>query len=157
MAPDIEQLGAEIRGERDCGIVTFHVDAHSLAVAHVGVELVDAFVVRFGFRPLAGRWSEVDRCEAADIVQRILQRDLAYNAEIMARERAERLTSRFFQLFPTGARYFTNATFSPNPITSASSTSVVASWESISKSTFDTGVICADHTRIGIVWVQDED
>jgi hypothetical protein len=157
MESSIHQLDAEIRKDRACGEVTFQIEELGEPVAAYSVDVVDAFVTRLGFRALADGWCEVEAPEAASIVQHVLHRDLAYNLEIMPEARAATLTIRFFELFSPAARYFTNATFRRDTEVSAGTVWWVTSWEPLSTATFDAGVVCVDATRIGILWVADED
>jgi hypothetical protein len=157
MASSIDQLGAVLRGERNRGKVTFRIHVLGRPVAPYSVEVVDAFVMRLGFRALADGWREVEAHEAARVVQHILHCDLAYDLEIMPEARAAELTIRFLELFSAPTRYFTNATFRRDAEVNTGEVWRMMSWEPLSTATFDTGVVCVDATRIGILWVADED
>lgn len=153
----IETLSTEIIGQRNCGEVTFKVKNRSAAEKRSVTVVLDAFVNRLGFTDLGTNWNEIDRHGAEVILRRILHRDLAYNAVIMSIELAGELSAHFLDLFTTGARYFTNGTFYEPDDQVAADVVHGASWHPITDATFDTGVICLDEKRIGIVWVQDED
>ena len=63
-------------------------------------------------------------------------------------ERAYRLAEEFLGIFKVQPRFFTNAIFKRGRL---------SNWSPISDSTFDTGVICLSSSKIGVLWVQDED
>lgn len=82
----------------------------------------------------------------------MLCRDLAYNCEVMEAKRAHKLTDQFLTLFDDDSRHFTNSDFNPQRLDDT-----MKMWTAITKATFDTGIICVDNKRIGILWVEDED
>jgi hypothetical protein len=137
---DASILRDSILRERDCGIVTMDVRA-------IGALSIDTYVTTFGFTPLADGWRSLDRKNALRILQRVLERDLAYDTPLMEVARARLLAESFLSLFSASARYFTNGSLEPDG----------SGWDPITKSTFDHGVIAHDDHSIGIIWVQDED
>ena len=79
----------------------------------------------------------------------VLNKDLAYHAEIMPAHEASQLVAQFFDLCCTsGCRFFTNGDFSVKRS---------ASWTAATEATFDTGVLVVGQDRAGCLWVEDED
>src|SRR5262249_2284587 len=119
--------------------------------------LIDAFVASLGFSGLGQGWEEINRDQAESILRLILHKDLAYRMPITPLEKATSLAGRFLALFSRSARWFTNGTYHLAPVRTPNGGSAGPSWNPISQATFDTGVVCIDESRIGIMWVQDED
>jgi len=147
MLESIKNLGSAIVQERKYGIVAFRVEERPSNTGSA-TAMLDEFVETLGFDGLREDWKEIDRRMAQTILQAVLYRDLAYNAEIMTAKRACQLAEQFLALFTEQARYFTNAVFE---------SSRLSMWSGITEATFDTGVICFDNKLVGILWVQDED
>jgi hypothetical protein len=83
------------------------------------------------------------------MLQNILYRDLVYGVEARHATPAHELTQRFMGLFSQRARFFSNGNLGlPNHNPKA--------WVCLSSAMFDTGLVCLDEQRIGILWVQDE-
>ena len=108
---------------------------------------VDGYVSTFGFTPLGERWCLIDRKTALRVLQRVLERDLAYDTPLMESARAQLLAESFLSLFSSSARYFTNGSLESGG----------SGWDPITAATFDHGVVAHDDRTIGIIWVQDED
>lgn len=100
-----------------------------------------------GLKGLGDRWNLVARGGARKIAISILHRDLVYNIEIMELITATDLADRFLAPLPGSGRAFTN----------------LAVWgrsrsgHSASDSTFDTGICVLTRSRVGLLWVGDED
>ena len=110
--------------------------------------LADAFVAHHGFTPLGDQWHEVDQAEAHTIVTRILTADLAYGSRIMPEEEAAELADAFFALCPDDSHFFANTRATPE---------FLGCWAPLTYATFDTGIISVSGTRMGMIWVEDED
>jgi len=141
-----QTLHNKILEVRDCGEVTFCIAARTTSTSSVKA-LLDDFVVRFNFFGLADGWKEIDLVAAKQIVSEIIFRDLAHGTQMTTGEHACLLAEEFLGIFEQ-SRFFTNAIFENGTL---------STWYPVSKSTFDTGVVCLDDTKIGILWVQDED
>lgn len=139
-----EHLVGCVLKERDCGFVTLRVAERGGPKSSSRTELVDHFVEKCGLLGLGENWREISRDEAQCIATRILNRDMAYGVELMKLDRARLLAASLVGIFDVTGRFYTNQCknggFSP-----------------ISDSSFDTGIVCVDVTRLGILWVQDED
>lgn len=116
--------------------------------------VIDEFISTFGFTGLGEGWIEVNIQAAKTLVREILFKDLAYSVAMMSEDEAAQLTERFFALFDASVRCFTNGNL---VIQDADPTEVPRSWNPISEATFDAGVVCLGSSRIGILWVEDED
>jgi hypothetical protein len=110
-----------------------------------------------GFTPPPDGWREVDRPTTLGIVTRILHRDLAYEAPLMAAADAERLAAAFLHLTPDAEYHFTNGSWDDPPVQMNAGPTRGPSWNPISSSTFDAGVICVGLNGCSILWVEDED
>jgi hypothetical protein len=120
-------------------------------------DFLDPFVTSHGFTGIGNEWHEISLAEANTLICRILERDLAYNVELMSHTQSCILRDRFLASFDQQVRFFTNGTFCA-PSTSLSQDVVQGPrWSPITQATFDTGVVAADGKRIGMLWVEDED
>ena len=151
MAVNLKALKNDVIRERNCGITTFQVVERSSKATSLTGD-IDRFVEQLGFERLGKNWIEINKEEAQTLATSVLHHDLAYNGPIMDFERAHELAKGFLALFSDGTHFFTNGR-----------SGVLASggtyWQgsSISRSTFDKGVVCIDTTLLGILWVEDED
>ena len=73
----------------------------------------------------------------------------------MTARRAKELTEQVVAMVPQ-ARYFTN-TETEDGLVCWGSGFQMKGWDSMTESTFDTGVLMLSDTQIGIFWVKDED
>ena len=115
---------------------------------------VDSFLSELGFIGLGEKWDRISTRVGKAIAQRILQSDLAYNAPIMPETDSVWLAECFFSWFDQDACCFTNGN-AVLPL--ALPQEVPGASNPISQATFDSGVVCIDAHRIGILWVEDED
>ncbi len=161
MPADADHIIATIRAQRG-GTVTAWIGPREADVTLA--EEFNALLDRVGYggpifwQEIVEDVQEVSRDQAAAILTSVLQRDLAYNCPIMDAAMADDLARQFLDLFAAGARYFTNCEF--RYARDEESGRVIAdlgSWFPLSMATFDTGIICVDSQRIGILWVEDED
>ncbi|MCP3444216.1 hypothetical protein [Bradyrhizobium sp. CCGUVB14] len=88
----------------------------------------------------------IEESEAASIAVGILNRDLAYDTEIMSPARAAAFWQQFIQLFD-GQRlcFFSNCRAG------------VHQWNPATNSTFDKGILVVGESSSGCLWVEDED
>ncbi|MBW4626543.1 MAG: hypothetical protein KME49_13840 [Brasilonema octagenarum HA4186-MV1] len=151
---EITQLRAEVLSKRNCGEVLFEIQKiisdETLETSKNMTAILDLFVSQFGYSGLGVRWKEVNQEDAQKILSFIMTKDLAYSVQLMSLEEAENIIVKLFEFFPEHCKFFTNASFRNNY-------SGISGWDSITKATFDTGIIVVSDRRIGILWVQDED
>jgi hypothetical protein len=124
----------QISSARDCGRVTCGTCAET--------EL-EAVARRFGLSAVPGTYREIDRGEAEARMIDLLRWDLAYDSELVARERAEELTEGFFAALPAGARFYSNGTRQ--------------GWTPATRATFDGGVLAISGAGSACFWIEDED
>jgi hypothetical protein len=151
---EIAELRAEILSKRNIGEVLYDIKQlipdHSREIADNQTACIDLFITQLGYSPLGSRWKPVNQTAAKKILTLIMTKDLAYGGEIMSLPVAAALIVKLFNLFPGDRQFFTNASFE-NDYTS------ISTWDSITKATFDTGIIIVGNNRIGILWAKDED
>lgn len=97
---------------------------------------------------------EVTAEKAQLILAAILSRDLAYKSEAMSRSRADELAQEFISTQEPRAKFFSNADWSqyfdrPRPSS--------FTWDNLTESTFDAGVLAIGEQLASCVWVEDED
>ena len=108
-------------------------------------ELVNSFVNSLGMKP-SRNWEILDFYKAQKGLVNVLNRDLAYNEEVMPLDKASEIANKFLCLFDRkNSNYFSNWRLSGH------------SWDPLTEATFDTGIIVLDNNRIGILWFEDED
>ncbi|KAB8331940.1 hypothetical protein SD80_020695 [Scytonema tolypothrichoides VB-61278] len=151
---EITELRAEVLSKRKCGEVLFEIQKiiseETLESSKNMTEILDLFVSQLGYSSLGLLWKEVNQEEAQKILSFVMTKDLAYSVPLMSLEEAENIIVKLFDFFPGYCKFFTNALFRNNY-------SGISAWDSITKATFDTGIIVVSHKRIGILWVKDED
>ena len=111
----------------------------------------------FGLRDQPSCYKEIDEEAARHLIGLVLQRDLAYNAEVMPGASAVELADRFLAQFGPGTRYFSNGTWHLPSIVRADGVIHGASWDPVTAATFDTGVLAIGPQCSGCLWVEDED
>ena len=112
--------------------------------------VIDLFVNQFGYSSLDSRWKEISQEDAQKIITFIMTHDLAYSRAIMSLQEAEKILVKLSNFFSDRCRFFTNALFADNY-------SRISAWDSITKATFDTGIVSLCDHQITILWVKDED
>jgi hypothetical protein len=139
----------EIIAARDCGVVHCGLSGRaSPSVSELAAE--------FGLASEPACYREIDADSARRLVRLVLNQDMAYNANIIPRDRAVELADRFLAQFGTDdVRYYTNGAFheTRGPKLGAPS----ASWNPVTTATFDTGVLVIGPRCSGCLWVEDED
>jgi hypothetical protein len=156
MDPVFEELKTDILSSRQYGRTTVALADRVHYSSNPAAE-ADAFVCSLGFQGISGAWQLVSPSDARTILERVLARDLAYNGPVMADSSASKLSDRFLALFDVDVLCLTNGTYHIPSVQSSKQVRVGPTWNPISESTFDTGVVCVDNSRIGILWVEDED
>lgn len=149
---EVAELRAEIASKRNKGVILEikeftlegSIDSNNLTA------ILNSFVTQLGYSALDNRWKEITQEEAYKILIFVLNKDLAYSVELMSLEEAEEFANKVFNFFTGGCKFFTNALFVDNY-------SALGTWDSLTKATFDTGVVILGDRQIGIVWVKDED
>jgi hypothetical protein len=92
------------------------------------------------------RYRGIGTQEAEAIAVRLLRTGLAYQTEIMSKERATELWRRFLEQFQDqDMQLFTNTKGD------------AGSWTSATSATFDMGVVVIGKTGAGCLWVEEED
>lgn len=151
---EIAELRTEILSKRQAGEVLFDIKKFDFEPSGLSrkalIEIIDLFMSKLNCFTLDEQWLEINREDAQRILLLILTKELAYNTNLMSLSEAKQILFRFFSLFTADCQFFTNASFNNNY-------SRLKSWSSITKATFDTGVVIVNAYRIGILWVKDED
>jgi hypothetical protein len=107
--------------------------------------VVDAARV-FGLVADGGIYRSIGRAEADAIATHVLHVELAYGSEVMSLARAADLWRQFMTSFRGQ-----DVCFATNAGAEA------GSWMPATHSTFDMGVLVIGATRVGCLWVDDED
>jgi hypothetical protein len=152
---ELDRLSQEIRRRRGCGLVTVARTSRPTNVAEPAA--ADRVVEARGFSGLGDRWLRVDKADAKRALMGMLERDLAYNEEIMSRPEAEILADRWFELTSEPRSFWTNGSWADPVEGLRPDRTVGPSWSPITMSTFDGGVVAVDKVQAVMLWVQDED
>jgi hypothetical protein len=137
----VTRICEEIVRRRNCGLVRCGTGSGAVSVTDV------AGAFGLSIDPLCYR--EISESTARAIATHVLNKDLAYQVEVIPSDEARELVSQFFELCCTPDwRFFSNGDFALK----ASS-----SWTPATESTFDTGVLIVAGDRSGCLWVEDED
>ena len=104
---------------------------------------------KFGLTPDESLLVEHDRDSALQILITLLWKDMAYEGECMPREEAESLARKILiEHESSGCRYFSNGNVAKGE-----------SWNPLTESTFDAGLVVTDAVAQChfCIWFQDED
>ena len=113
-----------------------------------GADLVaTAFVNHLKLQPPPA-WTELDATEALDAATRVLHVDLAFKSPVMPIESAKSLARTFLGFFQGGATFLTNGSLAATG---------TGAWSPLTRATFDTGIVAIGPSRVGLLWVEDED
>src|SRR5262245_44035349 len=126
-------------------------------VSSLASPTLPALAREFGLRDDPASYREIDESAARRLLQLILHRAMAYNAEIMPAERAAQLADQFLGQFGRGAQFFTNGDFHEPLRRVSESVWSGASWHPVTNATFDTGVLVIGPQCSGCLWIEDED
>jgi hypothetical protein len=149
----ISSLREEIVSKRESGEVILEIKRlipTGNSADENTINIVNSFVTGLGYSEIGDRWRQINRETAQQILNFILNQNLAYAEQSMTITDAETIADKFLNFFNDNCQFFTNALFNDNY-------SRLAEWDSITESTFDTGVVIVSNEKIGILWVQDED
>ncbi len=152
----IKKMHNKIRSIRNCGIATCKAKndmTTEIENTDLIIKKLDLFVESIGFTGLGEDWAEVDLNLSIKILTEIIRNDMAYKHPLTSSKTAKKLASEFIAIFEKPFRFFTNG----NLFVPAIIDGVKGEFFSISESTFDSGIVCIDCEKIGILWVQDED
>ena len=137
---EIEKILNEIKDERDCGNVISGIKALDV---ESGIGEIAAL---FGLEKADDTYEEILSEEASSILAERLHQDMAYDAEIIAPEKARNLTERLMKLVDVKkARFYTNRRFG------------LSSWNPATDATFDNGILIVDNQTVTCIWFEDED
>jgi hypothetical protein len=128
----------QIRRERSCGSTRCGIADGALSISEAARA--------FGLVEDSTIYRPIGRDEADAIAAHILQAGLAHGLEIMSSSRAVYLWQQFMAQFDEGeVNFVTNAAESLN------------AWTPATDATFDMGVLVFGASKVGCLWVEDED
>lgn len=140
----------DIKSKRTCGLVHCGYLPQSAPLPNVASS--------FSLSPDVSNYRQIVKSEALEILTLILHKDLAYDGEIMPEESAAALSTTFLQGFEDGsASFFTNTDYTRKDGIFGKQSRLGPTWNSVTKATFDAGVIVISKTQCACLWVEDED
>lgn len=151
-----DALRERIQSQRWCGQVFLFIEDRPVKDFGNVLQLVDYFAGAHGFREIGDEWREVTRDFADRTLIRLLSRDLAYRAPLMATSVASELAKEFLAWFADDARFFTNYLVNWDETAVINGVSPYTCMP-ITDATFDAGILVVDSTLLGILWFADED
>ena len=89
------------------------------------------------------------------MLERLLERDLAYGGQVMSLATAKELSREFVSLFSSCSFFYANGDFPPPEAYREGGWA--GSWDPVTRATFDTGVVGVDNAHAGLLWIEDED
>jgi hypothetical protein len=111
-------------------------------------QIINEYVSTLGFNQITV-WQEVAKHHAIIFLTEVIAFNLAYKVRVMPDEDASKLAAIFLGFFDEKSLYFTNML--PQSIHTRKL------WSRLSENTFDTGLVAVSKTKIGILWIMDED
>ncbi len=118
--------------------------------------LADQAVESLGLRALGEGWLEVSESDALRIAAGVLGRDLASNAVIIRAADAESLVSDLLAMVPEPFSCFTNGDWA-DVFGDASQRAHGVSFDPLTESALDAGIVCVGDGVTAVLWVEDED
>jgi hypothetical protein len=118
--------------------------------------LADQAVESLGLRALGEGWLEVSESDALRIAAGVLGRDLASNAVIIPSAEAETLVSDLLALVPEPFVCFTNGDWA-DVFGEESAHANGFSFDPLTDSALDAGIVCVGDGVTAVLWVEDED
>lgn len=154
--PLLDQFAADLEVARASSYPLLFA-AYALAASEVDAEvlLLDAIAHSVGYNTLGSGWIEVPRRIATKILTQIIGSELAYPEQVVPREQAMDLAMRFLDLFPKGARYYTNGAISGDFAVYDLQGAELLGWRSLSAAPFDNGIVALGSGRIAMLWAED--
>lgn len=160
--PHQDHVNAGLAGVQRMGVAEDIIAARIYGAVRCGLSAqlaptVPELAREFGLRAEATCYKEVDEPAARRLIQSLLHRDMAYNAEVMPEARAAELADLFLAQFGPGTRYFSNGTWHLPPTVVSDRVVQGPSWDPVTPATFDAGVLAIGPACSGCLWVEDED
>lgn len=118
--------------------------------------LADQAVESLGLRALGEGWLEVSESDALRIAAGVLGRDLASNAVIIPAADAESLVSDLLAMVPEPFSCFTNGDWA-DVFGDESPHANGFSFDPLTESALDAGIVCVGDGVTAVLWVEDED
>lgn len=110
------------------------------------------------FRPIGQAWEQVRADLAAATLARLLHQWLAYPKEFMPALEAQSLAEAFVGAFGPESVCLTNVKwYTGEPGALPDPNGPPYSWQPVTKSTFDAGVVCFGGGQVGLLWFEEED
>lgn len=118
--------------------------------------LADQAVEGLGLRALGDGWLEVSESDALRIAAGVLGRDLGSNAVIIPAAEADALVNDLLAMVPEPFTCFTNGDWA-DVFGEASPPSNGFSFDPLTESALDAGIVCVGDGVTAVLWVEDED
>ena len=118
--------------------------------------LADRAVESLGLRALGEGWLEVSENDALRIAAGVLGRDLASNATIIPAAEAETLVNDLLAMVPEPFTCFTNGDWA-DVFGDESQHTNGFSFDPLTESALDAGIVCVGDGVTAVLWVEDED
>lgn len=117
---------------------------------------LNAFVAALGLGVTSapvGRWQLLTRDQAQRLLLAALAWEQAYDTARIELTAAERIATAFVGIFSNDSRFFSNGTVEETSL----GLRTRAWYGSVTRATFETGVVAVDERRIGLLYLADED
>ena len=118
--------------------------------------LADQAVEGLGLRALGDGWLEVSESDALRIAAGVLGRDLGSNAVIIPAAEAEALVNDLLAMVPEPFTCFTNGDWA-DVFGDESQHANGFSFDPLTESALDAGIVCVGDGVTAVLWVEDED
>jgi hypothetical protein len=96
-----------VLAKRDCGFVTS--TCRPRVSGEDVFESADGITAAHGFMPLDTRWRTIDESAAREVLQRLLEQDLAYDADVMTAADSAEFARQWLGLTTAPRTFLTNA------------------------------------------------
>ncbi|MEY4956443.1 MAG: hypothetical protein RL409_700 [Gemmatimonadota bacterium] len=118
--------------------------------------LADQAVEGLGLRALGDGWLEVSESDALRIAAGVLGRDLGSNAVLIPAAEAEALVNDLLAMVPEPFTCFTNGDWA-EVFGDESQHANGFSFDPLTESALDAGIVCVGDGVTAVLWVEDED
>jgi len=118
--------------------------------------LADQAVESVGLRALGEGWLEVSESDALRIAAGVLKRDLGSNAVIVPAAEADELVNELLAMVPEPFSCFTNGDWA-DVFGEDAQQQDGFSFDPLTDSALDAGIVCVGDGVTAVLWVEDED
>lgn len=122
------------------------------AAQKTDLDYINGFVAAMGWKPLGYDWTILNKAQAEHTLAALLHRSMAYSTEMAETATAEDYARRFISLYQEERTIFVS-----NGMFYLTSVDGIGPWNSLTSSTYDSGIIAFDRHSLSLLWFEEDD